>query len=135
MTDFTPDDDRSDDAWDSFEDYLDDRRSDMEYPDSVPEDVQTDRIEVDPDLFGEWPDGTIEVVSDEGNGLVSGQAAHRWEREATFVTLTGACPHCDGPVSKTEMESPSGDVIVRQVCQDCDTGWVTNRDKGFTGTV
>lgn len=133
---FAPDDDRDDDeGWDSMEDYLEDRGDDMEYPDSTPDGVHTDRVEVDPMLFGEWPDGEIEVVEDDGNGLVSGRTQHEWEREALIVELTGACPSCDAEVSKKNMRSPTGDVIVKRSCNDCGEQWITNETKGFTGSV
>lgn len=135
---FAPDDedDRDEDeGWDSVEDYLRDRQGDMEYPDSVPDGVETDRVDVDPDLFGEFPDGPIEVVEEDGNGLVSGKAEHEWEREALIVDMTGACPYCDSEVSETTMRSPTGDRIVRRMCRNCDEGWVSNESAGFTGQV
>jgi len=150
---FAPDDDRDEDeGWDSMEDYLEDRGDDMEsaersdgstagdrrsteYPDSTPDGVQTDRVDVDPKLFGEWPDGEIEVVEDDGNGLVSGRTQHEWEREALIVEMTGACPSCDAEVSKKNMRSPTGDVIVKRSCSNCGEQWITNKTKGFTGSV
>lgn len=102
---------------------------------TLPDDVETDRVDCDPDLFGELPDGPIEVVTRDGNGLVSGKAQHEWEREALIVDMIGACPYCDGDVDRRDMRSPDGDVIVRRHCKYCDESWVTNQDKGFTGVV
>lgn len=99
------------------------------------DDPQTDRVDVDPALFGEFPDGPIEVVDDDGNGLVSGKTAHEWEREAVIVELTGACTYCDGSVNEREMRSPSGDVLVKRTCTDCGEQWVSNETQGFTSSV
>jgi hypothetical protein len=110
-------------------------------PDDDPDDaedeqqVHTDRVSVDPSLFGELPDKPIEVVDDDGNGLISGQTQHEWEREATIVELIGVCPYCDGPTETREMTSPTGDMIYKRTCTDCGEQWTTNADKGFTGPV
>lgn len=99
------------------------------------DELDTTRVDIDPALFGELPDGPIEQIDREGNGLVSGKTQHEWEREAMIVDMIEACPYCDGEVSKTEMRSPSGDLIVRRHCRHCDEQWITNQTKGFTGSV
>lgn len=103
--------------------------------DDTDDELQADRVEIDPALFGELPDGPIEIVDQDGNGLISGQAQHEWEREATIVGMTRACPYCDGSVNEREVESPNGDSLQKLTCTDCGERWTTNREKGFTGSV
>lgn len=130
---FEPDDDRDDESgWNSYREYLNDRGDAIDYHPSVPRDVDTDRVDVDPALFGEFPDGEIEVVPDEcTHGVVDAETEHEWRREVTLVSMTGACPNCDGPVTKSEKTTPGGDRYIEWLCDDCDSGWVRNPSESF----
>lgn len=125
MPDFAPDDDRDpDEGWDSMEDYLRERSDDMEYPDSVPDGVHTDRVEVDPELFGELPDGRIEDVKGEGAGPIENDLMHEWQREVALVRIMDACPKCDGPTESHRSENMDGETIITYACVDCNEEWI-----------
>jgi hypothetical protein len=121
---FEPDDDRDEDeGWDSMADYLEDRGDDMMYPDSTPDGVQTDRVDVDPALFGELPEGRIEEITADPSSVATAEAVQEWKRQVTLIRLTDACPHCDGPV-ETHGDRRTSDMI-EYVCLDCGDAWVS----------
>lgn len=128
---FEPDDDRDPDGgWESYEDYLRDRGDDMEYPDSVPDDVRTDRIDCDPDLFGELPDDPdVERLPDGNRELISAEQEHRWNRQITLVELTGACVRCDADVEYSEYDGINDIHVEKYKCTECGESW-TVRDGG-----
>lgn len=90
------------------------------------------RVDVDPMLFGEFPDSDIEQVPVEYVDLSSAEQQHRWNRQVTLVSMLDACVECDGPIRTREMESPSGDTIVKYKCTDCGEAWVNNEDQNIT---
>lgn len=87
--------------------------------------LDTDHVDVDPALFGEWPEGRIEeVVVEDSSDMVSDEQIHEWRREATLAFLTGACPHCDGPIQYGNAKNG----MQKVVCEDCEEGWLRNDD-------
>lgn len=65
---------------------------------------------------------TIEIIRDEGNGVVDGQQIHEWQRETMFVSTYGFCVYCDDPIEqpiqsdRTETE--------RYRCLNCGRAWI-----------
>jgi hypothetical protein len=102
--------------------------TDNETTDSVPDGVQTDRVDVDPDLFGEFPDGPIEDITADGQGPVEKELVHEWTREVTLIQLTGSCPQCDGTIEYETEQSGAGETVVTFSCVDCDEEWVAVPD-------
>lgn len=119
MASFAPDDDRgdgTDEEVDALEDVKDDQRKQSE--------IDATQVDVDPALFGEWPEGEIEQITSDPSSVATAQAVHEWQRQVALIRLTDACPHCDGPVKTYEADVGNDDTI-EFACQHCDHGWIT----------
>lgn len=95
---------------------------DHDTDDESESEIDTTRVDVDPMLFGEFPDGPIEEVGDVTIGVDDEQEYRQWQREVALLRLTGACPNCDGPTNYLELDSGTEDVE-SWTCMDCWSEW------------
>lgn len=92
-------------------------------------DLDPTRVDVDPSLFGEFPDDPdVERISDDYEGIVSAEEHHRWKRQTTLVGMIGSCVRCDGPIDEKRLRGPDDATAVKYKCQDCKETWVSNSE-------
>jgi len=127
MPAFAPDDEDEDDADHRGEgtDEQVDRLADLEEDAEKQSDLDPTKVDVDPMLFGEFPDGEIEEITAEAASCATAEEVQRWERQVTLIRLTDACPHCDGPV---ETYGNRNDDTVEYACQDCGEAWIARAE-------
>lgn len=123
MPEFSPDDEDDADHCGEGTDEAVDRLSDLQADAEKQSDLDPTKVDVDPMLFGEFPDGEIEEITAEAASYATAEEVQRWERQVTLIRLTDACPHCDGPV-ETYGDDRNSDAV-EYACQDCGEEWIS----------
>lgn len=124
---FAPDDEDDADHRGEGTDEQVDTLQDMQADDEKQSAIEPTKVDVDPALFGEWPEGEIEEITSEPASCATAQEVHEWERQIDLIRLTGACPHCDGPVEEYGTDV-RGDNTVEYACQDCGEAWIARAE-------
>lgn len=77
--------------------------------------IDPTKVDVDPALFGEVPEGEID------------QDIDTWERQVTLIKLTRSCPLCDGYVDRAEIDDMDGNTVIDFMCEDCEYQWLARK--------